>query len=168
MLFYLTTLNLARFLNEDTQTLRVNIDAQVITTLDAWKHSDFLRRNYVLNFFMDTLHKVYSSMSTANELWEFLEKKYKIEDVRAKKFLIGQFLDYNGWFIHCYQSITRVPSNPTRDSFWENDCEWNFPSSCYYCKATTKLEKNYLTHKMKEKILEELIVRITIEKDNKS
>ena len=33
-------------------------------------------------------------MKIANELWEFLEKKYKTEDAGMKKFIVGRFLDY--------------------------------------------------------------------------
>ena len=50
MLFYLTTLNLARFLTEDAPKIKEDEhDIQVINAVDAWKHSDFLCRNYVIN-----------------------------------------------------------------------------------------------------------------------
>ena len=43
MLFYLTTLNLARFLTEDAHKLKEDErDIQVICVVDAWKHFDFL------------------------------------------------------------------------------------------------------------------------------
>ncbi|KAK2999809.1 hypothetical protein RJ639_022727 [Escallonia herrerae] len=42
MLFYLTTLNLARFLQEDAPDLGENPDRQTVAAMDAWKHSDFL------------------------------------------------------------------------------------------------------------------------------
>lgn len=32
--------------------------------------------------------------SISKELWNSLEKKYKIEDVGAKKFVIGKFLNF--------------------------------------------------------------------------
>ena len=45
MLFYLTTLNLARFLIEDDLKLKEDEhDIQVINVVDAWKYSDFLCR----------------------------------------------------------------------------------------------------------------------------
>ena len=48
MLFYLTTLNLARFLTEDALKLKEDeSDIQVISAIDAWKHSDFLHKNYI-------------------------------------------------------------------------------------------------------------------------
>ena len=50
MLFYLTTLNLTRFLNEDGPKLDVGeTDKEKLAAVDAWNHSDFLCHNYVLN-----------------------------------------------------------------------------------------------------------------------
>ena len=50
MLFYLTTSNLARFLTEDAPKLKeYEHDIQVISVVDAWKHSDCLCMNYVMN-----------------------------------------------------------------------------------------------------------------------
>ena len=65
MMFYLTTLNLARFLREDPPTIREDeTDAQVVHAVDAWKHSDFLCRNYILNGLSDSLYSVYSMIRT--------------------------------------------------------------------------------------------------------
>ncbi|KAL2526336.1 Retrovirus-related Pol polyprotein from transposon TNT 1-94 [Abeliophyllum distichum] len=95
MLFYLTTLNLARFLTENTPVLQEGQgDIQAISAVDAWKYSDFLCRNYVMNGLADSLYNVYYTIKTAKELWESLDKKYKIEDAGAKKFLVGRFLEY--------------------------------------------------------------------------
>ena len=48
-MFYLTKLNLARFLKDDPFTVREDVtDAPVLHVVDAWKHSDFLYQNYVL------------------------------------------------------------------------------------------------------------------------
>ena len=42
MLFYLTTLNLAKFLHEDAPICSENeANRRVVATVDAWKHSDF-------------------------------------------------------------------------------------------------------------------------------
>ena len=60
MLFYLTTLNLARFMTEDAPELKVDkINIQVIGAIDAWKHQNFLCKNYVLNELTDYLYNVY-------------------------------------------------------------------------------------------------------------
>ncbi|XXG73337.1 hypothetical protein AAC387_Pa07g2274 [Persea americana] len=43
MLFYLTTLNLARFLHEEAPALKEDeTDKQVVVAVEAWKHADFL------------------------------------------------------------------------------------------------------------------------------
>ena len=95
MLFYLTTLNLARFLNEDGPKLDIGeTDKEKLAAVDAWNHSDFLCRNYVLNGLENTLYNIYSPLKTAKELWDSLDKKYKIEDVGLKKFIVGKFLDF--------------------------------------------------------------------------
>lgn len=92
-MFYLTTLNLARFLNKEALVVGEQ-DSQVFIALDTWKNSDFLCRNYVLNTLHNAFYNMHSVKKTAKELWESLEKKYKIEDVGSKKFVVCRFLDY--------------------------------------------------------------------------
>ena len=95
MLFYLTTLNLARFLQEDAPALKEDeTDRQVVAAVESWKHVDFLCRNYILNGLDNTLYNVYCAFNTTRELWESLDKKYKTEDAGLKKFVVGKFLDY--------------------------------------------------------------------------
>ncbi|XP_076914209.1 uncharacterized protein LOC143573133 [Bidens hawaiensis] len=93
MFFYLATLNLARFLTESAP-LATNAegetDAQTLSAVDAWKHSEFLCRNYVLNGLVDALYNVYSSIKIAKELWKSLDKKYKTEDAGTKTFVVAQ------------------------------------------------------------------------------
>nr|GEV05829.1 hypothetical protein [Tanacetum cinerariifolium] len=57
-------------------------------------NSDFLCHNYVLSGLVDSLYNVYCKTTTAKELWESLERKYKTEDVSIKKFVVACFLDY--------------------------------------------------------------------------
>ncbi|XXG82530.1 hypothetical protein AAC387_Pa10g0455 [Persea americana] len=95
MLFYLTTLNLATFLHEKAPALKEgDTDKQAVAAVEAWKHADFLCRNYILNGLDNTLYNVYCSLKTAKELWDSLEKKYKTEDAGMTKFVLGKFLDY--------------------------------------------------------------------------
>ena len=94
-MFYLTTLNLERFLNEDGPKLDVGeTDKEKLVAVDAWNHSDFLCRNYVLNGLENTLYNVYSPLKMTKELWDSLDKKYKTEDAGLKKFIVGKFLDF--------------------------------------------------------------------------
>ena len=61
MLFYLTTLNLTRFLTEEAPKLKEDKhDIQVINVGDAWKHYDFLCKSYVMNALTYSLYNVYS------------------------------------------------------------------------------------------------------------
>ena len=92
MLFYLTTLNLAKFLKEDAPSS--GSTKEEAAAVDAWHHADFLCKNYILNGLDIGLYKVYSPMKNAKTLWEALDKKYKTQDAGAKKLIIGCFLDY--------------------------------------------------------------------------
>ncbi|GJZ55085.1 hypothetical protein Tco_0610278 [Tanacetum coccineum] len=82
MVFYLTTLNLARFLNETAPQEEPPKEgqpsnAQAMQAVETWKHSDFLCHNYVLNGLVDSVYNVYCKTTTAKELWESLEPSTK-------------------------------------------------------------------------------------------
>ncbi|XP_072976984.1 uncharacterized protein [Typha angustifolia] len=172
MLFYLTTLNLAKFLHEDVPELRKEeTDRQVVAVVDAWKHVNFLYRNYILNGLDNSLYNVYSSVKTSKELWDSLDKKYKTEDVGAKKFVVGKFLDYK-------MVDTKPVINQVQDLqviIHEIHVEGMVINESFQVAAIIeKLPpswrdfKNYLKHKCKEMTLEELIVRLRIEEDNRT
>nr|GEX50534.1 hypothetical protein [Tanacetum cinerariifolium] len=116
MFFYLTILDLARFLKEtvpqvEPPTEGQSSNAQAVQAVEAWKHSDFLCHNNVLN-----------------------------EDVGTKKFVVARFLDYK-----------MVDSKNVISQF--QDLQVDF--------------KNYLKHKQKEMSVEDFVVRLHIEEDNK-
>nr|GEU38002.1 hypothetical protein [Tanacetum cinerariifolium] len=99
MFFYLTTLNLVRFLKETApQAVPPKegqpSNAQAVQAVEEWKHLEFLCHNYILNGLVDSLCNMYYKTMTAKELWESLERKYKTEDVGIKKFATARFLDY--------------------------------------------------------------------------
>ena len=73
MLFYLTILHLAKFLQEDPPELGTDRDS--VFAVDAWTQGDFLRWNYILNELDDSLYIVYNPITTAKKLWESLDKK---------------------------------------------------------------------------------------------
>ena len=73
---------------------------------EAWKHSDFLCKNYILSGLQDDLHNVYSNAKTSKEQCDALEKKYKTEDTRMKKFIVAKFLDYK--IINSVTVVTQV------------------------------------------------------------
>lgn len=89
ILFYLTILNFASFLTENAPKLyKGEGDVQAISTLDAWKQSNFLCRNYAMNDLADSLYNMYSTMKLLRNCGK---QKYKIE---TKKFIVGKFLYY--------------------------------------------------------------------------
>ncbi|CAM8902806.1 unnamed protein product [Rhodiola kirilowii] len=86
MHFYLTQLRFSRYLTEDTPRVAENeSDRQVLMAYNAWKDSEYLCRNYVLNSLNDVLYKVYCTKSSAKELRETLDRKYRTENVGSKK-----------------------------------------------------------------------------------
>ncbi|GJX45308.1 retrovirus-related pol polyprotein from transposon TNT 1-94, partial [Tanacetum coccineum] len=118
MFFYLTTLGLARFLKETAPQVEPPTEGQSSTA---------------------------QATTTAKELWESLERKYKTEDAGKKKFVVARFLDYkmvDSKNVIMAAIIEKLP-----------------PSWVEF--------KNYLKHKRKEMSVEDLVVRLRIEEDNK-
>ncbi|XP_048134026.1 uncharacterized protein LOC125314837 [Rhodamnia argentea] len=155
MPFYLTTLNVARFLTEEAPKLSEGqTDKQAFNAVKAWKHSDFLCRNYVMNGLHDSLYNVYCAIKTAKELWESLDRKYKTEDAGAKKFAVDRFLEY------------KMVDSKTAEGMILSET-FQVASIIEKLPPGWKDFKNYLKHKRKEMNLEELIVRLRIEEDNR-
>ena len=171
MIFYLTTLNLARFLNEDAPQLKEDEhDIQVISAIEAWKHLDFLCGNYVLNGLTDTLYNVYYTKSSAKELWESLDWKYKTEDARAKKFIVSLFLDFK--MVDSKTVASQVQE--LQVIIHEIHAEGMVLGESFQVVAVIeklplvwKDFKNYLKYKRKEMSMEDLVVRLCIEEDNR-
>ena len=170
MLFYLTTLNLARFLTEEAPKLKEDeLDIQFISVVDAWKHYDFLCRNYVMNTLTDSLYNVYTDKKTAKELWESLDRKYKTEDVGAKKFVVSRFLDYK--MVDSKTVVSQVQK--LQVILHEIHAEGMMLRKTFQVAAiieklplTWKDFKNYLKHKRKEISIEDQVIRLHIKEDN--
>ncbi|XP_049354726.1 uncharacterized protein LOC125819306 [Solanum verrucosum] len=79
------------------------------------------------------------NVKTSKELWDALEKKYKKEDARMKKFIVAKFLDY--------KMIRRLVVN---DVFQVTAIIEKLP-------PLWKDFKNYLKHKNKEMTIEDLM-----------
>ncbi|KAK3028043.1 hypothetical protein RJ639_038764 [Escallonia herrerae] len=177
MLFYLTTLNLARFLQEDAPDLGENPDWQTVAAVDAWKHSDFLCKNYILNGLDNALYNVYSPMVNAKALWESLERKYKTEDTGSKKFVVGKFLDFkmvdSKTVINQVQEFQLILHDihaegmVLGESFQVAALIEKLPPTWKNFKNYLKHKRKDLKHKRKEMKLEDLIVRLRIEEDNR-
>ncbi|CAH9111398.1 unnamed protein product [Cuscuta europaea] len=154
MLFYLTTLGLARFLTEDAPVATGGeVDAQSFNAVEAWKHSDFLCRNYVFNGLHDALYDVYSKLATPKELWNALDHKYKSEDAGAKKFVVGRFLDFK--MVDSKTVLSQVEEmqmifNEIRDEGMTVSESFQVASIIHLLSPAWKDFKNYLKHKRKD------------------
>ena len=163
---------MARFIQEDAPTLKENeTDKQVVASVEAWKHADFLYLNYLLNGLDNTLYNVYCAFNTTRELWESLDKKYKTEDAGLKKFVVGKFLDSKMFDSKTVISQVQDLQVILHDIHAEG---MSLSESFQVAAIIEKLPpiwkefKNYLKHKRKEMRLEDLIVRLRVEEDNRA
>lgn len=66
----------------------------IVEVVRAWKHHDFVCKNYILNLLENTLYDVYNSIDNAKALWESLDQKYKAKDVDLTKLLVCKFVEF--------------------------------------------------------------------------
>ncbi|KAL0419311.1 UNVERIFIED_CONTAM: hypothetical protein Sradi_1344600 [Sesamum radiatum] len=136
---------------------------------EKFSGNDF-KRNYILNGLSDTLYNVYSSATTARVLWESLKKKYKTEDADLKKFIVGKFLEFKMVDSKTVMNQVQEFQMILHDLHAEG---MKLSESFQVAAMIEKLPplwkdfKNYLKHKRKEMGLEDLIVRLRIEEDNR-
>ncbi|KAK3033186.1 hypothetical protein RJ639_036978 [Escallonia herrerae] len=131
--------------------------------MDAWKHSDFLCKNYILNGLDNALYNVYIPMVNAKALWESLERKYKTEDAGSKKFVVGKFLDFkmvdSKTVISQVQEFQLILHDIHAEGVVLGE-SFQVAALIEKLPPTWKDFKNYLKHKRKEMKLEDLIVRL--------
>nr|XP_048317933.1 uncharacterized protein LOC125418444 [Ziziphus jujuba var. spinosa] len=169
ILFYFTTLGLARFLTEDTPPSDDKSDKKTLMAVDAWKNSDYLYRNYVLNDLSDALYGVYCGTNSAKELWETLDWKHKTENAGSGKFVAGRFLDY--MMVDTKPLMSQV--HDLHVLIQELLAERMVINEAF--QVTAMIEKlppswedfrNYFKYKRKEMDMEALIGKLRIEDDN--
>ncbi|XP_070046460.1 uncharacterized protein [Nicotiana tomentosiformis] len=101
----------------------------------------------------------------SRELWNALEKKYKTEDPGLKKFVAVNFLDFKmvdgKSVITQGQKLQVIDHDLLAEAFQVLEFIEKLP-------PLWKNFKNYLKHKHKEMTLEDLIIRLRIEEDNKA
>lgn len=113
---------------------------------------------------------MYCKTKTAKELWESLERKYKTEDAGTKKFVVARFLDYK------MDDSKKVMSQVQDLQILLHDIHaegmtlsetFQVPAIIEKLPPSWVEFKNYLKHKRKEMSVEDLVVRLRIEEDNK-
>ena len=170
MLFFLATMKLEKFLQEDKPLMPYGIDdVHSLATVDIWVHSDFICKGYILGRLIDPLYRVYCEIPTAKELWRSLDKKYRGEDAGCQKYVVSKFHDFK-----------MVDSKPIMDQVeaLQLICHEIAVEGMSICETFTTLSfieklppsyadfKNYLKHKKKKIGLEELITRVQMESRN--
>ncbi|CAM8931388.1 unnamed protein product [Rhodiola kirilowii] len=172
MHFYLSQLGIGRYLTEETPRVAENeTDRQVLIAYNAWKDFEYFCRNYVLNSLNDVLYKVYKTKSTAKEVWEALDRKYRTENAGSKKYTVGRFLEFQmvdsktvTSQVHDLQLIMHEMHSEgmvVNEPFQVAVVIEKLPSGW-------KEFKNYLKHKRKEMSMEDLVIRLKNEEDNRS
>ncbi|XP_038715921.1 uncharacterized protein LOC120009402 [Tripterygium wilfordii] len=171
MRFYLTTLNLVKYLYEVCPVLSPGEqDRTTIAAVQFWKDNEYLCRNYILNGLVDDLYNVYSETSSAKELWDSLEKKYKTEDAGTKKFVAAKFLDFmmvdGKSVVNQLEEFQLILHEVHAEGLVINE---PFQVAIVIEKLPPSWTdfKNYLKHKRKAMNMEELMVRLRIEEDNR-
>ncbi|PON81118.1 Zinc finger, CCHC-type [Trema orientale] len=123
-----------------------------------------------MNCLTDSLYSVYRNKKTAKELWESLDHKYTTEDTGSKKFVVGRFLDYK-----MVDSKT-VISQVQEFQLILHEIQADGMALCEPFQVATIIEKlppswkdfkSYLRHKRKAMSLEDLVIRLRIEEDNR-
>ncbi|XP_071719007.1 uncharacterized protein [Rutidosis leptorrhynchoides] len=119
---------------------------------------------------VDSLYNVYCKTKTAKELWESLERKYKTEDAGTKKWVVAKSLEF--MMIDSKTVMSQVQE--LQVIIHDIHAEGMVISEGFQVAAVIeKLPpswmdfKNYLKHKRKEMTVEDLVVRLRIEEDNK-
>ncbi|XP_075091902.1 uncharacterized protein LOC142172044 [Nicotiana tabacum] len=172
MFFYLNTLSLHKFIKEDVPVLsELTLENERYIVTEAWKHSDFLCKNYILSGLEDDPYNIYSNVKILKELWDALEKKYKIEDAGLKKFVATKFLDYkiidNKHVITQVQELQVIIHDLLVEGLFINEA-FQVAAMIEKLPPLWRDFKNYLKHSRKEMKLENLIVRLRIEEHNKA
>ncbi|XP_016651037.1 PREDICTED: uncharacterized protein LOC107881548 [Prunus mume] len=164
-------MNLAHVVREEAPKSGENpMSKETMMTIEAWKQSDFLCRNYILNRLDDTLYDIYSSYNSAKEVWELLEKKYKTEDAGAKKFVIGKFLKYamvdSKTVIKQVEELQILIHDLLAEGCSINE-HFQVGAIIEKLPSSWKDFKIYLKHKRREMSMEDLILRLRVEEDHR-
>ncbi|KAG8493357.1 hypothetical protein CXB51_010932 [Gossypium anomalum] len=114
--------------------------------------------------------KVYSVKKTAKELWTSLDHKYKTEYARAKKFLVVKFLNFvmidSKLIVNQVQELQLIIHEILAEGMVINE-SFQVATIIKKLPHTWNDFNNYLKHKRKEMLVEDMTVRLRIEEDNR-
>ncbi|XP_022888245.1 uncharacterized protein LOC111403845 [Olea europaea var. sylvestris] len=170
--FYLTTLKVIHAIESDKSIFVIadNPTDKEIDELVNWEHKDYMCRNYILNCLTLDLYDVYLSCKSTKELWNSLEKKYVTKDARTKKFVVRKFLDFkmnDGRTVVSQVEELQIIIHEIIAEGYKIYEGFQVLAIIEKLPPSWKAYKNGLKHKRKKKPLEDLIIRIKIEEDNR-
>ncbi|KAH1055819.1 hypothetical protein J1N35_033884 [Gossypium stocksii] len=140
----------------------------VFTTVEAWKHFNFLCRNYILNGFSDALYEVYSIKKTSKEFQWTINTNLKM--LELKSFLVAKFLNFvtidSQLVVNQVQELQLIIHGILAKGMLISE---SFQVVAIIEKLSIAWNdfKNYLKHRRKEMSMEDLIVRLRVEEDKR-
>ncbi|VFR01020.1 unnamed protein product [Cuscuta campestris] len=168
MLFWLTTLNLARYLREDPPVVGENADEPTVQAKEAWIANNYTCLNLILNCLSDALYAVYSRAASAKELWTTLSNKYQAEDAGAKKFIVGKVLDFkmvdSKPVVSQAEELILIFNECTNEGMGVSEA-FQVAEIIYVLLPAWDEFRSYLKLKRKEMTLEQLLVRLRIREE---
>ncbi|GJW80273.1 retrovirus-related pol polyprotein from transposon TNT 1-94 [Tanacetum coccineum] len=180
MLFYLTSLHVSYVLTDSEPVDPYLVDGENVPTeaqmadyeraASEWNHNEYNCRNYILNALDDSLYDIYSTFSTAREIWESLEKKYRTQVACSKKFVVGKFLNLK---MNDAKPVVKQVEE-LQIIVHEMEVEgMGINSNFLVCSIIEKLPQSwknfklYLKHLTDDMSFEQLVLKIRVEEDNK-
>lgn len=95
--FLLTTLKIFYILDPELAPLPEPTNGEtdaVRAERQKRQEDELICRGHILNALSDRLYDLYTNTSSAKEIWNALENKYKAEEEGTKKFLISRYFDF--------------------------------------------------------------------------
>jgi len=170
MLFFLTVRKVDSVLTTDKPILGENPTNAQRKELETWNSTDFMCKNFILNGLTDNLYDYYSSISTAKEVWEALQKKYDTEEAGAKKYAVSRYLKFQMTDDKPVEAQSHDLQKIAHEIISEGmtlDEQFQVAVMIDKLPPSWKDFKNTLRHKTKEFSLESLITRLRIEEESR-
>ncbi|KAK3034881.1 LOW QUALITY PROTEIN: hypothetical protein RJ639_033244 [Escallonia herrerae] len=176
MYFFLATLKIAYVLTIPKPIVDEAADEAIKQTAMKQKQrwEDDAPTGYILGGLSDTLYDVYEikyANSTAKELWDDLDSKYKTEDAGNKKFLISKLFDFRMensksviTQIHELQMIMNLiisEGHSLDESFQVSTIISTLPLARKECRKELKQKKDAMT-------MQELVKYIQVEENSRN
>ncbi|KAK3017202.1 hypothetical protein RJ639_007757 [Escallonia herrerae] len=178
MYFFLATLKIAYVLTIPKSIVDEAADEAIKQTAmkqkQRWEDDDTYCKGYILGGLSDTLYDVYKikyANSTARELWDDLDSKYKTEDAGNKKFLISKLFDFRMensksviTQIHELQMIMNLiisEGHSLDESFQVSTIISKLPLAWKECRKELKQKKDAMT-------MQELVKYIQVEENSRN